>query len=495
MGMNAPVLFLRPRNQPSLTLLVREEGSSYGVADESREAANPNTPSEPETVSDWALAHARIVALGKERAGHEREVCRWLSCAERLGVHARAGYASLREYAERVLGLAARQTEERLRVGRALADLPALDGALASGSLSWSAVRELSRIATAATEQAWIDWAKGRRARAIEKAAAARRFGDGPRDAGDTSRIPHRLSFAVRAETLALFRDLQARVRGDLGGEADDDTLLFEIARRALAGADDDGRASYQVAVSRCESCGRTSIDAGGASEVVDPAIAEMFDCDHQHIGRVHGGAEAKKPHVGASPRDPRENGDPEGTRRNWIPASAGMTSTNNGQSSTTAEKPRATQTIPAEKPRATQTIPPAIRRQVVRRDRKRCIVPGCANHRFLDVHHLDPRAEGGGHDPERLALVCGAHHRAAHRGRLWIDGKGSTGFVVRHAGGEIYGAPPSPPAIDAVAEAQRGLEHLGFKPTQARALLEAALRAGAPHDATALVHEALRRS
>ncbi len=449
--MNAPVLFLRPRNQQSLTLLLREEVSPYGERDK------PTPPSEPETVSDWALAHARIVVLGKERAGHEREVCRWLSCAERLGVHARAGYASLREYAERVLGLAARQTEERLRVGRALADLPALDGALASGSLSWSAVRELSRIATAATEQAWIDWAKGRRARAIEKAVAARRLGDGPRDAGDASRIPHRLSFAVRAETLALFRDLQARVRVDLGGEVDDDTLLFEIARRALcsgrrAGPEDDGRSSYQVAVSRCESCGRTSIDAGGASEVVEPAVAEMVDCDYQHVGRVDGGSEeATSPHMGAS--------------------------------------------TPAEKQRATQTIPPAIRRQVVRRDRKRCVVPGCANHRFLDVHHLDPRGEGGTHDPERLALLCGAHHRAAHRGRLWIDGSGSAGFVVRHAGGEIYGAPPIPPAIDAVAEAQRGLEHLGFTSSQARALLEAALRAGAPHDATALVHEALRRS
>jgi hypothetical protein len=53
----------------------------------------------------------------------------------RLSVHARAGYASLREYAERVLGLKPRQTEERLRVGRALAELPLLDAALASGEV------------------------------------------------------------------------------------------------------------------------------------------------------------------------------------------------------------------------------------------------------------------------------------------------------------------------------------------------------------------------
>ncbi len=493
--MNAPVLNMKPRAHHALGLLVREEVSSYGPVDGSGEPPRSTPPLEPEAVSDWALAHARIVALGKERAGHEREVCRWLSCAERLGVHRRAGYASLREYAERLLGLRGRQTEERLRVGRALAELPALDGALAAGLLSWSAVRELSRIATAATQVAWIEWAKGRPARAVEKAVASRLPGDGPRDAGDASRIPHRLSFAVSPETIALFRDLQARVRSDLGGHVDDDTLLFELARRALrsgsgGGPQDEDRASYQVAVSRCDVCGRTSIDAGGESEVVDPAVAEMFDCDHQHVGRVDG-AEVKNPHVGAKHTKalpgqchPRESGEPEVTLSNWIPASAGMTSRNGGQSST-----------PAEKRRATQTIPPAVRRQVIRRDHRRCIVPGCANHQFLDVHHLDKRSEGGGHDPQRLATLCGGHHRAVHQGRLWIDGSGSAGFVVRHAGGEACGAPPSPPAIDAVAKAQSGLEHMGFTSSRARGLIEAALHAGAPHDAAALLHEALRLS
>src|SRR5688572_18940084 len=86
----------------------------------------------PEHVSDWSRVHERIVALRTERAGHEREVCRWLLAAERLGVHVRAGYANLREYADRTLGLGGRETEERLRVGRALVGLPALDRALES---------------------------------------------------------------------------------------------------------------------------------------------------------------------------------------------------------------------------------------------------------------------------------------------------------------------------------------------------------------------------
>src|SRR6185436_13554939 len=202
--------------------------------------------------------------------------CRWLLAAERLGVHTRAGHASLREYVERVVGLSARQTEERLRVGRALRVLPKLDAAFAGGELHWSAVRELTRVATSETEAEWLAWAKGRRAQQIEKNVSMRRPGDRPRTRPDPTLARHRLRFEVRAETMALFRDLQAGVRADLGGDADDDALLFEIVRRALGGPGDDGRASYQVAVTRCPDCGRADIDAAGESHEVDPAVAEM---------------------------------------------------------------------------------------------------------------------------------------------------------------------------------------------------------------------------
>jgi hypothetical protein len=50
-----------------------------------------------------------------------------------------------------------------------------------------------------------------------------------------------------------------------------------------------------------------------------------------------------------------------------------------------------------------------------MRRDRMRCVVDGCRNHRFLDVHHVTPRAEGGRHDPELLLVLCGLC-RARHK-------------------------------------------------------------------------------
>jgi hypothetical protein len=357
-------------------------------------------------------------------------------------VHARAGYASLREYAERVIGLNARQSEERLRVGRALADLPLLDAALAAGELPWSAVREITRVATSQNEGAWLAWAASRRVHQIERAVAARKPGDGPGDRGDPSQVKHRLAFDVRAETMALFRDLQAKVRADLGGDLDHDALLYEIARRALGGPTDDGRASYQVMVTRCESCGLAAIDAGGVSHVVDPVVDEMSACDAQEL------------------RDP-----------NALSPHAGV----NG--------------------RAAQTVPPAIRRAVLRRDHQCCVVPGCKNHRFLDVHHLDLRSEGGGHDPDRLAVLCGAHHRAVHAGALRIEGSSTAGLSFHHADGTAYGARVSLPVADVARKVLAMLEHMGFTSKHARALVDAALQCAAPDDAATLLRAALRAS
>jgi hypothetical protein len=443
--MNAP---LHPSvyrlDAPLELLFAREHTSNTYVA--------TSDDLDPQNISDWSYVHERIVQIGIERAARERELCRWLLAAERLAVPRRAGYASLYEYAERTVGLNARQTEERLRVARALAGLPVLDGALARGQLCFSAARELTRVVTSDTERQWCDWAKGGTVRQIEKAVAARRPGDLPDDRPDQSHVKHVLRFEVRAETMAMVRDLQAAVRTDLagegrGGEVDDDILLFEIARRALGGPHDEGRASYQVAVTRCDACNQVSIDAGGESHAVDEAAAEMMACDSQQIGNVG-------PHVGAAPSS----------------------------------------TPPGVKPaRASQTVPPATRRRVIRRDGKRCRVDGCRNHRYLDVHHVDPRNEGGGHDPERLLVLCGAHHQAAHRGTLCIDGNASRGFTFRHADGTPYGEALRPVAVDVARQAFGALTHMGFKLTQARELIDAVQRAGAPDSVEHFLRAALQ--
>ena len=60
-------------------------------------------------------------------------------------------------------------------------------------------------------------------------------------------------------------------------------------------------------------------------------------------------------------------------------------------------------------------TIPPAVRRMVLARDRHRCRTSGCGHTQFLEVHHVVPRARGGGNDPDNLVTLCSACHRLVH--------------------------------------------------------------------------------
>lgn len=239
------------------------------------------------------------------------------------------------------------------------------------------------------------------------------------------------------AKSRRLSRDLQAAVRADLGGDADDDAVLLEIARRGLGGPTDEGRASYQVAVSRCDTCRLATIDAAGERHEIDEVTAERMECDAQHIGNVDG------PLEGAT--------------------------------------------------RAKQTIPPATRRQVMRRDGGRCIAPGCRNHRFLDAHHLQPKSEGGSHDADNIGILCGNHHDQVHAGTLVIDGTPSRGLSFRHADGTPYGEPFRPAAVEVAKQVFTALRNMGIQATRARQLIDIVQRQGAPDDLAEFLSAALR--
>ena len=64
---------------------------------------------------------------------------------------------------------------------------------------------------------------------------------------------------------------------------------------------------------------------------------------------------------------------------------------------------------------RNTTTIPPRVRREVLARDQHRCQAPGCGRTRFLEVHHIVSRQQGGSNRAENLTTLCGSCHRLWH--------------------------------------------------------------------------------
>jgi hypothetical protein len=414
---------------------------------------------------DWQRAHAELERLARTRARLESEEGYWLLSALRSRAHVELGYGSFAEYVERLFGYDARSAKEKLRVAEALEQLPDLRRALSEGALSWSAARELTRVATAETEAQWLEAARGKTLREVERQVSGRRPGDRPRDAARDQALRHVLRFEVGAETLGAVREAMVKLRRDSGSALDDDAALLLMARHVLGGPTDDGRSSYQMLLSVCERCGRGELEARGELVEVGPEVVEMASCDAQRIRAVEVEHHAE---LGAE----RHSVTHVGHEGDHAPQHESVTRVGrNGRAQAEAEHD--VRRGGHAEPRATQDLPPAIRRSVMRRDRGCCVVPGCRNAVFVDVHHLSPRSEGGDHDPDGLAVLCAAHHRAAHRGQLLIEGRVSTGLTFRHADGRRYGEAVCAARAGAWADVFRALRSMGFAETETRRALE----------------------
>ena len=135
-------------------------------------AALPSEPHPPAEQPDWLRAHQELLRLAARRAKLDWEEGRWLLAAWRERADRQLGYASFTEYIERLFGYSPRTTQEKVRVAEALEKLPKIGQALRAGEVSWSAVRELTRVATPETEQEWLGSARARRVREVERQVA-----------------------------------------------------------------------------------------------------------------------------------------------------------------------------------------------------------------------------------------------------------------------------------------------------------------------------------
>jgi hypothetical protein len=160
------------------------------------------------TNEGWERAHAELLRLAHERARLDVDEGHWLLCALRSAAHLRLGYAFFAEYIERLFGYSPRWTAEKLRVAEALETLPELSRALADGELSWSIVRELTRVATDETEADWLAGSRGRKARDVERMVSGHARGNRPDDPSDPMAKRHALRFEVSALVFAAFARL-----------------------------------------------------------------------------------------------------------------------------------------------------------------------------------------------------------------------------------------------------------------------------------------------
>ena len=291
-----------------------------------------------------AQVHHELTRLGGELTKTDAEVMSWLPIAIERSLHLKLGMGSMVEYCERVLRYDVHTARERLRVARALLDLPKTHTAVAAGDLSYTAAREITRVATDDTEAEWIAFARTRNAREVERGVVGREKGDLPSAPPKPAAIRDKLIFTVTGEEKAVILAAVDVVRKSIDARMSAGAALALVCRRPAPADSSNLPERSPLAMIQCEECARGWTDVRGErTEFEQPAVERRL-CD-----------------------------------------------------------PKVTDGVGKK----TVEIPLATRRAVWRRDRGCCVVPGCRNHMFVEVHHLRSILEGGDHSMDNLALLC----------------------------------------------------------------------------------------
>jgi hypothetical protein len=229
-----------------------------------------------------------LKGIAAKRSALDAEELTWLRRAVALRIWRHLGMVDAADYMERELGYAPHTARERLRVASALEELPALEAALARGELCFSAVREVSRVATAGTEHEWLDAVRGKGLRMIEDLVSGKAPGDRPGDPDRPDVRMHKLTLELSPEVYARVREARTRMADDDGHRPDDDALMNALCD-ALDSDAEPGAARFQIAIQTCPSCERAWQDGGGRRVEIEPATLERAQCDAQHVGSLDG--------------------------------------------------------------------------------------------------------------------------------------------------------------------------------------------------------------
>lgn len=446
-----------------------------------QERGEPKTPVEIDEL---------IVDLVRRQGALDEELGRWLLLARRARVHRYFGFACFGDYVVARLGVTPRLAKERAAVAEALEVLPALRGALVAGTRSWSAVRELSRVATAVTEAAWLSASEGKNLREVEGLVSGRRPGDGPEAPRDLRLVQHRAVFVQTSEQRATTLEAMVRARRVLGPDATDGAVLAFLCEDFLGRRRNlEEGPGYQVSLTLCAECQAAHRPAAGELLPVSDAVRDCSLCDPELVGLTpsdsgeprdtcEGGhparrsshvgkereAEARLTHVGQA-----EDAEGRATHGGEAVGTEPLTHVGWGAGESTASPPACGEsaTSLADTHRAAladllrrgglgavlretsaalglhlRSVTPKLRRLVLARDQHRCVVPGCTRHLFVDLHHLQKQGDGGPNTPDNLITLCSTHHHLHHDGYLGIEGTPSRGLTFHTPRGRLHREP-----------------------------------------------------
>ena len=293
-------------------------------------------------------------------------------------------------------GIVVGTAREKVRVASALFDLPRISRAFASGELSYSKVRSLSRVATPHNEAQLLEYAQQATAEQVQRRCQQMHNADRAASTRDVNEI-HRGRFLRRSVDGSGRMTISIELTEEAGA------LVMAALERAMAEAD----ASRDASTAEDEA----SFPARQADALVDMARAYLAGdsaktaspADHyQVVVHVDEAALRAEPAEGARSDLPIES-----VRR--LCCDAGVVVVTEDDKGN-----------PLDLGRKHRVVQPALRRALIARDRH-CCYPGCAHTRWLEAHHVMHWIDGGKTNLDNTLLLCSAHHRRLHEGGFRI--------------------------------------------------------------------------
>jgi len=328
-------------------------------------------------------------------------------------------------------GMSMGPARERVRVARALPELPGISAAFREGRVSYSKVRAMTRVATAQNEGALLQVALGGTATHVETQVRLYRRTKRIDALGEENlRHGHReLSWYIDDDNYWVFKGRFTAEQGVLlqkALEAAGDQLFAEqhnvpqdVPAEISANVPMDRTTPEPVSQQRADAFARV-VDGFLASVTSDQSGGDRY------LVNVHTDIETLK--------QDGQGAESEIEDRGFIPAE---TSRRMACDCSIVHWQENKQGEPLSIGRKTRSIPPAIRRALKRRDQG-CRFPGCTCKRFVDAHHIQHWADGGETSMHNLVLLCRIHHRLVHEAGYGIQVEAGRAAVFSLPDGKI---------------------------------------------------------
>ena len=341
-------------------------------------------------------------------------------------------------------GLDMGAAREKVRVARALHELPHLSAAMSRGEISYAKVRALTRVAAPENEEELLGLARCLTAAQVETLVRTWRRVDRSLEEAEAQ-----LRHASRSVTSFVAEDgmlvVRARLEPEAGAilekalEAADETLYPKGKAQPEGEIVPIGQRRADALVHVAESALASGLDPGAGGDryqvVVHTTKERLRSRDEPGAEVEEGGSregEGRAPDV--------DVGLESLAGVEWIGVSAETSRRLACDAATTTMKHSPDGTT-LDVGRKTRTIPPSVRRALRHRDGG-CRFPGC-NSRYCDAHHVRHWADDGETKLSNLVLLCRRYHRAVHEEGFRVELRASGEAVFFRPDGRRLEAVP----------------------------------------------------